>query len=101
LLLLAAAGCVRVPVKSGAAVESTLVCATANGKTTLSWQSRTNLVYTVLVAEQWSALRWEALPACTRQRGTGGLMEYVVPEQPGRTRTYKLLAAPLSPPPKR
>ena len=101
-LLLAVAGCVHAPDKHDPrhAVETTLLCAYANVKTTLSWQSRTNLVYTVLVSDRWSALRWVALPACTQQRGTGGLMEYVIEEQPGRLRVYKLYAAPLAQPPR-
>ena len=99
-LLLAVPGCVRMPEKHDARhkVETTLFCATANGRTTLSWQSRTNLVYSILVAERWNAMRWQALPACVRQRGTGGVMEYTMAEEAGRQRVYKLYAAPLAPP---
>gem|GEM_PF-1305257 len=101
-LLLAAAGCVRVPEKHDArhAVETTLFCATANGRTTLSWHSRTNMVYTVLVADRWNAMRWQPLPLCERQRGTGGVMEYTMDEESGRQRVYKLYAAPVAPPPR-
>ena len=99
-LALAAAGCVRVPVEPDRKnfIETTLFTTTANGQTSLSWTSRSDLSYTLLVSERWEAMRWQPWPACVNQPGTGRVMQYIVKEEPGRKRVYKLLAAPLAKP---
>ncbi|MCX6997789.1 MAG: hypothetical protein NTV49_12055 [Kiritimatiellaeota bacterium] len=97
-LMIAAAGCVRVPVEPDRknVVETLLFTTTANGQTSLSWTSRSDLAYTLLVAERWDAMRWQPLPACVNQPGTGRIMQYTLKEDPGRPRIYKLMATPLA-----
>jgi len=103
VVLLAAAGCVRMAVAPDDkhAIETTLFTTTANGQTSLSWTSRTNLTYTLLVAESWNAMSWQAAPECVNQRGTGGVMQFTLKEEPGQKRFYKLLAQPLAKQPRK
>ena len=97
LVMFMAAGCVRVPVKRDK-IETRLISVTANGYTVLSWNSRADMIYTVLVADRLTSSHWEPLPSGINLRGTGATMQLGVQEVAGGSRTYKLIAAPLRPP---
>ena len=99
LVLYAAAGCVRVPAESEKnKIVTQLISATANGLTILRWESRSDLIYTILVANRFATADWKPLEKGGNLRGTGEAMELRIPEDPSRPRTYKLMAVPLHPP---
>lgn len=76
-------------------IETRLISATANGQTTLCWDSRTDLLYTVLVADRFETSQWQPLAGYANLPGTGKRMEFHLREDSGHPRTYKLLALPL------
>lgn len=99
LVLYAGAGCIRVPAESEKnKIVTQLVSATANGLTILQWKSRTDLIYTVLVANRYAATDWKPLENGTSLRGTGETMELRIPEDLSHPRTYKLMASPVHQP---
>ena len=87
-------GCVRVPVQKER-IETRLITATANGQTILCWDSRIDMIYTVLFAERFDAVQWQPLPNFTNLHGTGERMQFQLPDDPTHPRSYKLLALPL------
>ncbi|TAN36157.1 MAG: hypothetical protein EPN23_09360 [Verrucomicrobia bacterium] len=93
LVLLGTSGCVRVPIQKEK-IETRLITVTTSSQTTLCWDSRTDLIYTVLVAERFDAAQWQPLANLTNLRGTGARMQFQVPEDPNHPRTYKLYAHP-------
>ena len=99
LVCLVGFGCVRVPVHKDK-IETRLITATANSQTLLCWDSRTNLLYTVLVADRFDAPQWQPLANLANLRGTGATMQFHLPEDPNHPRCYKLMALPLSLPTK-
>ena len=99
LVCLAGISCVRVPIHKDK-IETRLITATANGQTLLCWDSRTNLLYTVLVADRFDAPQWQPLANFANLRGTGAMMQFHLPEDVNRPRCYKLMALPLSLPTK-
>ena len=94
LILFSTSGCVRVPVQRDK-IETRLISASANGQTTLWWESRTDLLYTVLVADRFETAQWKPLEGYVNLHGTGGTMQFRLSEDPNRPRTYKLQALPL------
>lgn len=89
------AGCIRVPTDAEKhKIVTRLITATANGQTILRWDSRKDLVYTVLVGDRLSAMQWTPLQNASNLRGTGAPIELHVPEDPNRPRTYNLMAVP-------
>ena len=98
VLLAGAAGCIRVPTDAEKhKIVTHLITATANGQTILRWDSRKDLVYTILVGERFTATQWKPLPNGANLRGTGAPIELTVPEDPNRLHTYKLMAMPVQP----
>jgi len=98
LLLLALAGCVRVPTdEEKSKIVTQLITATANGQTFLRWETRRDLQYTVLMADRFTAAQWKPLENAQNLRGTGEPIELRVSENPNRPRSYKLLAVPVQP----
>jgi len=98
LLLFAAVGCVRVPTDAEKhKIVTHLITATANGQTILRWDSRKDLIYTILVGDRFTATQWTPLPNGSHLRGTGSPIELTIPEDPNRIRTYKLMASPAQP----
>ena len=96
------AGCVRVPTDAEKhKIETRLISASANGQTTLRWDSRQDLVYTVMVGDRFTSSQWKPLPNAINLRGTGEPIELHVTEEPNRTRTYQLMAVPVQPATKR
>jgi hypothetical protein len=95
LVLFSVGGCVRVPVQRDK-IETRLISATANGQTILCWESRTDLLYTVLVADRFETAQWKQLEGFVNLRGTGGTMQFQLAEDPHHPRTYKLRALPLT-----
>jgi hypothetical protein len=99
LVLYVGAGCIRVPAESEKnKIVTQLISATANGLTILRWESRSDLIYTILVANRLSSSEWKPLENGVNLRGTGEAMELRIPENPSHPRTYKLMAVPLHPP---
>ena len=98
LVLFMAGGCVRVPTDAEKhKIVTHLITATANGQTILHWDSRKDLIYTILVGERFTSTQWTALPNGSNLRGTGAPIELTIPEDPNRPRTYKLMAKPAQP----
>ena len=96
LALLAVVGCVRVPTDAEKhKIVTHLITATANGQTILRWDSRTDLIYTVLVGNRFNATQWKPLPQANNLRGTGRPIELTIPEDPNRPQTYKMMAVPV------
>ena len=96
LVLLAGVGCIRVPTDAEKhKIVTHLITATANGQTILRWDSRKDLVYTVLVGDRYNATQWKPLPQVNNLRGTGEPIEFTLPENPNRPQTYKLMAVPV------
>jgi len=98
LVLFAAAGCIRVPTDAEKhKIVTHLITATANGQTILRWDSRQDLIYTILVGDRFNSTQWTPLPIGSNLRGTGAPIELTIPEDPNRMRTYKLMAVPTQP----
>lgn len=95
LMLFSTGGCVRVPLQRDK-IETRLISATANGQTILCWESRTDLLYTVLVADRFETAQWQQLEGYVNLQGTGNTMQFRLAEDPNHPRTYKLRALPLT-----
>ena len=96
LVLCAGAGCVHVLTDAEQhKIVTRLITATANGQTILRWDTRPDLVYTILVGDRFTATQWKPLPNGTNVRGTGTQLELIVPEDPNRPHSYKLMAVPI------
>jgi hypothetical protein len=82
------------------AEEARLIVTRAGEDVTLTWQSTTSLVYTVMFAASRDAKApWKPLQACVSQRGTGRTMTFKDAVPVGTKRFYRLALTPVAPAP--
>jgi len=83
--------------KESEAAEARLIVTRAGEDVTLTWQSTTSLVYTVMLASSRDAKApWKPLPACVGQKGTGQTMTFKDRVPMGSKRFYRLAIVPVS-----
>ncbi len=89
--LLLASGCVHQEITRSPKDDSTLTITRAGDAVQLGWRSRPDRIYTVVYSERLGGgAVWQALPAATMVKGTGGLMNISDSVPDGRARYYRL-----------
>lgn len=89
----AGAGCVteEIAPEDVAVAASRLVVARSGSVVHLSWQSQSDLTYTLLFSDRRDArARWRPLPEASNLRGTGGPMNFTDQVPANQARYYRL-----------